>query len=148
MTSIFKFDSSDETIHINLREIQAVSDLNYDEEKYGVDESDDGFKRHYFVGGGRSLGSFYIHLKGKNTPIEITHSGRRLEGKAETLAERAGENSLTAEEKKFISMHMGKVAAFMNAQPNAFVSARKFKKDYGVLLKEWNRCIDAMGDQK
>jgi len=148
MTSIFKFDSSDETIHINLREIQAVSDLNYKEEKYGEDASDDGFKRYFFVGGGRSSGSFYIHLKGKNAPIKITHSGRRLEGKAETLAQKAGENSLTADEKKYPNMHMGKVAAFMNDQPNAFVGARKFKKDYGVLLKEWNRCIDAMGDQK
>lgn len=147
MTAIFKFKSGDETIHINLREIQAISDLKYKEGKYGVDASDDGFKRCFFVGDGKSAGSFDVHLKGNNTPIKITHSGRRFEGKAETVVQLAGEKLLTTEEKKFPSMHIDKVVAFMNAQPNAFVRARKFKKDYGALLKEWNKCIDNMGEK-
>ncbi len=143
MTSnIFTFESSDSIIHINLREVQAISDIKYQETAYGEDVYDDGFKRHFSVGGGQSKGSFEIHLKGKDHPFRISHSGSRLEGKIREAAEKAGERSLTAEERKYMSSNVKKVAAFMNAQPNTFIRGKKFKADYKALLKAWTGAIN------
>lgn len=132
---IFKFVATSGTIHLDVNEIQLISDLSYTEGKYGEDCSDNGFERRFFVGGGRSEGVFSIQLKGQPAPIKVRHEGRRLQDKQ--AAEQAAEATLTEKEKEYRSLYIRKLCDHMNEQPNTFVEGRKFKADYNALLDAW-----------
>lgn len=137
---IFRFVSNGSILHIDLNEIQTISGLTYREEEYAEDSSDNGCRKNYFVGAGRSHGNFTIQLRGHSAPIKILHTGERLKDKA--LAEKSARDTLTEEEKRYETLHISKIAKHMNKQPNIFEEGRKFKADYEALVAAWYKSRD------